>query len=92
MKIKTKNIRIAFWVMLGVAIAFTSLGLNRLSPIAQEATATPSLQSDTVVATAEVVEDVGSTDRIMVVAVVIVLIIVIPILLKREVWSNGKRK
>ena len=78
--------------MLGVAIAFTSLGLNRLSPIAQEATATPSLESETVVATVEAVDHVGSTDRIMIVAVVIVLIIIIPILLKREVWSNGKRK
>jgi len=92
MKTKSKNIRIAFWIMLGIAIAFTILALNRPSPIAQEATATPTRQTDTIVAAAEAVEDVGSTDGIMLMAVVIVLIVIIPILLRRQAWSNGKRK
>ena len=92
MKTNSKNIRIAFWVMLGLAISFTSLALNRPLPAAQEATATPTVQTDTIVAAAEAVEDVGSTDGIMLMAVVIVLIVIIPILLRRQAWSNGKRK
>ena len=92
MRTKSKNIRIAFWVMLGLAISFTSLALNRPSPTAQDATATPTPQTDTIVAAADAVEDVGSTDGIMLMAVVIVLIVIIPILLRRSAWSNGKRK
>ena len=92
MRIKSTNIRIAFWVLLGLAISFTSLALNRPVPLAQDSTATPTLQEGTVVATAGVVKGVGSTDGIMLMAVVIVLIVIIPILLKRQVWSNGKEK
>lgn len=92
MKTKSKNIRIAFWVLLGIAIAFTSLALNRTSPMAQEATATPTVMADSIDTAAEVVEDAGSTDGIMLMAVVIVLIVIIPILLRRQAWSNGKRK
>ena len=92
MKTKSKNIRIAFWVLLGIAIAFTSLALNRPSPMAQEATATPTVMADSIDTAAEVVEDAGSTDGIMLMAVVIVLIVIIPILLRRQAWSNGKRK
>ena len=92
MKTKTKNIRIAFWVLLGMAIAFTSLALNRPSPITQEATATPTVMAGSIEITTEAVEDVGSTDGIMLMAVVIVLIVIIPILLRRQAWSNGKRK
>ena len=92
MKMKSKNIRIAFWVMLGIAILFTGLALNRPSPTIQETTATPTILADTIVSTAEARGDVGSTDGIMLMAVVIVLIVIIPILLRRQAWSNGKRK
>jgi hypothetical protein len=78
--------------MLGLVIAFTSLALNRPSPMDQEATATPTLQADTIVVAAEAVEDAGSTDGIMLMTVVIVLIVIIPILLRRQAWSNGRRK
>jgi len=92
MKTKSQNIRIAFWIMLGLAIAFTSLALNRPSSTAQEATATPTVIADSIDTAAEVVEDAGSTDGIMLMAVVIVLIVIIPILLRRQAWSNGKQK
>jgi len=92
MKTKSKKIRIAFWVMLGIAIAFTSLALNHLSPTARKATATPTLQAETISAAAEAVEDVGSTDGIMLMAVVVVLIVIIPILLRWRDWANGRRK
>ena len=86
--------RIAFWVMLGLAILFTSLALSRTPPVAQGATATATIQAGTTVpvAGAQDRDDVGSTDGIMIVAVLIVLIVIIPILLKRQVWANGKRK
>lgn len=90
MKIKTQTIRIAFWILLGVTIAFASLALNRPLPPAQDTNATPTLQEGTDLVTPEAREDVGSTDGIMLVAVVIVLIVIIPILLKRQAWSNGK--
>ena len=92
METKPKNIRSAFWIMLGLAISFTSLAHNRPVPAAQEATATPTVSTDTIVAAAEAVEDVGSTDGIMLMAVVIVMIVIIPILLRRKAWSNGKQK
>ena len=92
MKTKSKNIRIAFWVIFGLAIVFTSLALNRPLPMVQEATATPTLSTDVITAASDAVEDAGSTDEIMLMAVVIVLIVIIPILLRRKAWSNGKRK
>ena len=78
--------------MLGIAIAFTSLALNRPLPAAQESSPTPTLQADAIVPTTDVVEEVGSTDGIMLMAVVIVLIVIIPILLRWRAWSNGKQK
>ena len=92
MKTGSQTIRTAFWIVLGITIAFASLALNRPLPSAQEATPTPGAQADTIVAAAEAREDVGSTDGIMLLAVAIVLIIIIPILLKRQTWSNGKQK
>ena len=92
MKTKTQNIRIVFWVTLGLAISFTSLALNRPAETFQKATVTPTLQAGSVDTASEVIDDVGSTDGIMLIAAVIVLIIIIPILLRRQVWSNGKPK
>ena len=92
MKIKPQTIRIAFWILLGIAVLYTSLALNIPFPAAQDANTTPTLLESTIAVTPEAREDVGSTDGIMLVAVVIVLIVIIPILLKRQAWSNGKRR
>ena len=92
MKITPRTARIAFWIMLGLSIAFISMALNRPLPSAQEAISTPATQAGTLVAAADARDEVGSTDGIMIVAVVIVLIVIIPILLRRQAWSNGKRK
>lgn len=92
MKTNSQTIRIAFWILLGVAISFTSLALTRPLPMTQGATTTPTVLTDSIVSAAEAREDGGSTDGIMLVALVIVLIVIIPILLKRRAWSNGKRK
>ena len=91
MKTKSKTIRIAFWILVGIAILVSSLALNRPSPPPKDATATPASQAGTLTAEASIQEDVGSTDLIMVIAVLIVLIVIIPILLKRQAWANGKR-
>jgi hypothetical protein len=92
MKITPQNIRIAFWVLLGLVISFASLALSHPQPATQEVTATPTILTDSIVASAEAVEDGGSTDGIMLMAVIIVLIVIIPILLRRQAWSNGKQK
>jgi len=91
MKTNLKNVRITFWVIIGLALSFTSLALNHPKSALQEISHTPTLQPSTIVATTETVEGVGSTDGIMLVAVVIVLIVIIPILLRRGTWSNRKQ-
>ena len=92
MKNKSQTVRAAFWVLLGVAILVSSLALNRPLSATQNETATLTPQADTIVTTAEAVEEVGSTDGIIFMASIIVLIIISPILLKRKAWSNGKGK
>jgi FtsH-binding integral membrane protein len=94
MKTKSKNVRIAFWVLLGVTISCVSLALNRPLSVTLKATATPTLlTTTTVIATAAARPDaVGSTDGIMLMGVVILLIVIVPILIRRQAWSNGKRK
>ena len=92
MKMKSQTIRIALWILLGTIIAFTSLALNRTAPLVQEGTATPTALADTINAKAEARDEVGSTDGIMLMAIVIVMIVIIPILIRRKAWSNGRRK
>ena len=92
MKIKSKNIRVAFWILLGLSITFISLALSRPQPVIQEADTTPTVMADSISATAEARGNLGSTDGIMLMAVVIVMIIIIPILLRRQAWANGKKK
>ena len=92
MKTKPKIKRIKIWVMLGLAILFTGLALNRPLPVVQEATTTPTAMTDTTDATPNVQKDVGSTDWIMLIAAMIVLIVIAPILLRRSTWANGKPK
>ena len=92
MEIKSQTIRIVFWVLLGIVILANSLALNRPLPLAQDMTVTPTAQIGTRNATGEARGDVGSTDEIMILAMVIVLIIIIPILLRRKAWSNGRSR
>ncbi|MBN1453186.1 MAG: hypothetical protein JW963_19385 [Anaerolineales bacterium] len=93
MKTGSQTFRIALWGLLGIAISLSSLALTRPLPLVQEATATPTvLITTTIIATAEARPDVGSTDGIMLMAVVIVLIVILPILLRHKDWSNGRRK
>ena len=92
MKIHSQAIRVAFWVLLGGALLITSLALNRPQPQSKEATATPTTLTEGIGTTAEARDEAGSTDGIMLMAVVIVLIVIIPILLRRKAWSNGRGK
>ena len=92
MKTKMHTVRATFWAMLGIAILFINLALNRTAPITQESTVTPATQTGTIAADSGIQNEAGSTDEIMIVAVVIVLIVIIPILLKWGAWENGKRK
>jgi uncharacterized membrane protein len=86
MKTGIKIARIIFWLILGIAILLTNLALNSPSSFLQKATATPTSQAGAGG------EGAGSTDGIMIVSVLIVLIVIIPILLRRQVWENGKKK
>lgn len=90
METKSQIVRIAFWVLLGIVILASSLALNRPLPRTQDATITSATQIGTITPEMEAREDVGSTDGIMIMALAIVLIIIIPILIRRDIWSNGK--
>jgi hypothetical protein len=92
MKTGSQTFRIAVWVILGIAILLSSLALTRPLQLVQDATAAPTALTTAVTATAEARSDAGSTDGIMLMGVVIMLIVIIPILLRRQSWSNGKRK
>jgi len=74
-----------------MALLLNNMAFKRTSRVTQQASATPAIQTGTVAATEEAPEGAGSTDWIMVVSMVIVLIVIIPILLKRRAWENGKR-
>jgi len=91
MKTKMHIVRVTFWAMLGIAILLINPVLDRTLPITQESTAAPATQTGTIVAATGAQNEAGSTDGIMIVAVIIVLIVIIPILLKRQAWENGKR-
>jgi len=92
MKLNSQTIRIVFWIILGIAILLSGLGLSGPLPVAQDATPTPTIISDTIISAAEAREDAGSTDGIVLIAAIIVLIVIVPILLRRQAWSNRKRK
>ena len=92
MKTIGQTIRVSLWVILGIAILLNNLAFNQASQLTQAASDSPAIQTGTVVATQSTVDDeAGSTDWIMLIAVVIVLIVITPILLKRRAWENGKR-
>jgi len=91
MKTKMHTVRVTLWAMLGIAILLINLALDRTLPMTQESTAIPATQTGTIVAATGAQDGVGSTDGIMIMAVVIVLVVIIPILLKRRAWENGKR-
>lgn len=91
MKIKMRTVRVIFWAMLGIAILLTNLALNRTTRGAQEFTPAPAEQTGTIAPETGTQAEVGSTDGIMIVAVIIVLIVIIPILLRRKAWGNGTR-
>lgn len=92
MKTMPQIVRITFWVLLGIAILVSSLAIINPSPRSQDGTVTPDTQISTVTAQAETLSNEGSTDGLVIVAAAIVLIVIVPILLKRQAWTNGKRK
>lgn len=91
-KDNSQTMRIAFWIVLGLAFTLSSLALTSPQATTQVATVTPTALADTIVSSTEARNEAGSTDGIMLVAALIVSIVIVPILLKRQVWSNGKRK
>jgi hypothetical protein len=91
MKKKTQTIRVSLWITLGITILLTNLALDRTGLLAQEATTMAATPMGTAADGAGAQSGAGSTDGIMLVAVMIVLIVITPILLKRRAWENGKR-
>lgn len=92
MKTNLYTVRITLWAVLGVAVLLITLAFDRTAPTAPQSTAIPSTATGTTSAEAETQDEVGSTDGIMIMAVLIVLIVIIPILLRRRAWLNGIRK
>jgi surface polysaccharide O-acyltransferase-like enzyme len=84
--------RYLFWIILGIAIGITNQAISHPRPFLQAYSVTPTFLPVTLEATLETRQDVGSTDGIVLVAVIIVLIVIIPILIRRKAWSTGGRK
>lgn len=90
MKTRPPISRALLWIFL-VALALASLALNRpLPPVQEDALAPAALTAASAVPLPSRV-DVGSTDGIVLMAVIIVLIVILPILLRRKDWENGRR-
>ena len=86
-------IRNSILIFMGAAIGLASLAAGQRTNFAQEITTTPTRLTATVeTSPGEIRHEVGSTDGIVFVSVIIVLIVVIPILLRRSAWSNGNRR
>ncbi|MDK1028297.1 MAG: hypothetical protein QGD96_03075 [Anaerolineae bacterium] len=93
MLIKSKIVRIVFWILVGVILTTSSLALRDSERVGQEATGTQTaVTPPATTPTPGVRHELGSTDEIVLITSVIVLIIAVPILLRRQVWLNGKRK
>ena len=93
MLIKSKIVRIIFWILVGVILTTSSLALRDSENVGQESTGTPTAVTPPATnPTPGARQELGSTDEIVLITSVIVLIIAIPILLRRQVWLNGKRK
>jgi len=85
-------IRLVFWFLLGVALALTSLALNRPFPQAQGGAVTPTALAATAQAGSQARADAGSTDGIVLMAVIIVILVILPILFRHKEWENGRRQ
>lgn len=92
MNIHSRPIRLVLWFLLGVTLALTSLALNRPLPQAQGSAVTLTALTATAPAAAQARADAGSTDGIVLMAVIIVLIVILPILFRHKEWKNGRRK
>lgn len=83
-------IRLVFWLLLGGALSLTNLALAPPLPMAQSGAVTPAVSM--LASDKQPPNDVGSTDGIVLMAVIIVLIVLTPILLRRKDWKNGKQQ
>lgn len=92
MKLAPRTLRILGWVLLGLFIVLVSVALTRPIQLTVDNTAAAGALVVQATPTVQVTSDVGSTDGIVLIAVIIVMIVIIPILLRRRTWSNGKRK
>jgi hypothetical protein len=85
--------RLVLWFLLGVALALASLALNRPFPQAQGGAAvTPAALTATAPAASQARADAGSTDGIVLMAVIIVILVILPILFRHKEWENGRRQ
>ena len=85
MKKLSSPTHIVFFLIIGVSLAFFSVAFGSGAAMSQSATPTPT----PALTKAELALEVGSTDGIMIWAVLITLIIIVPILWD---WVQWKRK
>ncbi|NQU31284.1 MAG: hypothetical protein HQ525_11515 [Anaerolineae bacterium] len=86
MKKQTPQSRIVYFAILGVALAFLSAAYGPTATVAQVATPTPtSTVADTSL-------QIGSTNGILTLAIIITLIIIIPILWNLPFWVKENQR
>jgi len=90
MKTRPPHPRYFLWSILGFALAFTSLSLSRPFPPARGNHAAPTALATTSAKLIKESADAGSTDGIVLMAVIIVLIVLLPILFRHRDWENRR--
>ena len=73
---------------IGLVLAVVSAAVSQPAPAASDSRAVAVLMQATVTPTAESVSEIGSTDGIVLMGVIIVLIVVIPMLVSRKTWGK----
>jgi hypothetical protein len=90
MRTLPQSTRIIIWVFVGVILTLTAIALTiPAAPLQNSATAGAMIQAAT--PTTEVPSEVGSTDGVVLIAVVIVLVILIPILFRWKDWTTNAK-
>ena len=84
----TKSFRKLFLILVGAALALVSTALSLNTPFTQSTTPTPLPVTIIPIAKSDQISKAGSTDVIVLLAVIIMLTVIIPILLRRMRWMR----
>ena len=82
------NVRAFLFILLALLLIVTVSALQHVTYRAEELGAAALYFQETPTSEGEGVSEIGSTDGIVLMGIIIVLIVVVPILLRRKSWSD----